>query len=297
MGTKEDIFQNARPKLFGLAYRLLGTRMDAEDLVQDAWLKWNGANTDTIQDPQAWLITVVTRLGIDRQRHLRARREDYVGPWLPEPILDEGPKSAEDIMELASDLSLAFLVALERLGPDERAAFLLQEVFDYAYADIANVLGKSVVASRQLVSRARARIRSDRPRFKVTPEQQRNVAEQFVSVLMREDQEGFARLMADQIRWIADGGGKANAATHVVRGKRATSRLAMGLARRWQGSCKATVEILNGQYGIILWREGNIQAAMELETDGAQVLAIYSVVNPDKLKWLGVPDVGFDRAT
>lgn len=284
MEDKNGLFQRARPKLFGLAYRMLGTRMDAEDMIQDAWVRWNSADLASIDDTDAWLTAVVTRLGIDRQRRLRARREVYEGPWLPEPLISIGAKGSEDIMELAGDLSLAFLVAMERLGPDERAAFILREVFDYSYEEISNLIGKSTMASRKLVSRARARVRNSRSKYSITPEQERVVATRFADALMGEDREGFVRLMADQVRWIADGGGNVTAASRVVRGIRATSRLAMGIVRRWGASLNATVELINGKPGVVLWLDGHVQAAIELETDGYQVVGIYSVVNPEKLK-------------
>lgn len=284
MADKNELYLRARPKLFGLAYRMVGTRADAEDLIHDAWERWNATDVASVEDPDAWLTAVVTRLGIDRQRRLRTRREDYPGPWLPEPLVtSESSKSSEDLLELAGDLSLALLVAMERLGPDERAAFILREVFDYAYDEIANVLGKSVIASRKLVSRARARVRSERPRYSVTSAQEKLIANRFADALMGEDQEGFVRLMADQVRWVADGGGNVNAASRVVQGIRATSRLAMGLVRLWEKRLKATVEVVNGKPGVVLWLDGQIQAAIELETDGVHVIGIYSVVNPDKL--------------
>lgn len=252
IGDKNELFQRARPKLFGFAYRMLGTRIDAEDLVQDTWVKWNAADLATIDDPDAWLIAVITRLGIDHQRRLRSRREEYAGPWLPEPLVGVRSKTTEDIMELAGDLSLAFLTAMERLGADERAAFILREVFDYPYEEISGLLGKSVIASRKLVSLARAKVRTSRSKYPVTPEQERVVAGKFADSLMQEDQEGFIRLMADQVRWIADGGGNANAASRTVVGIRSTSRLAMGIARRWRGRLKATMEEINGKPGLIL---------------------------------------------
>ncbi|MCC5809244.1 MAG: RNA polymerase sigma factor SigJ [Ectothiorhodospiraceae bacterium] len=283
MKAKTTIYQNARPKLFGLAYRLLGSRMDAEDVVQDAWFKWSEADADDIRDPEAWLVTVVTRLGIDRLRQLQARREDYFGPWLPEPLVGGQGRSAEQLSELASDLSMAFLLALERLGAEERAAFLLREVFDYSYAELGEVLDKGEAACRQMITRARARIREDRPRFQVSGEEHRQVVQRFVDALMREDSEAFVNLLAEEVSWVSDGGGKAVAATRVVRGIRAASRLAMGLARRWRGQWQATGETVNGQPGIMLQVGGRLQSVMMLETDGRRVLRIYSVVNPDKL--------------
>lgn len=289
MADKNEVFQRARPKLFGLAYRMAGTRMDAEDLIQDAWERWHATDVTSVEDPEAWLTTVVTRLGIDRQRRLRSRREDYPGPWLPEPlVMNTGVQSSEDMMELAGDLSMAFLVAMECLGPVERAAFILREVFDYAYDEIAEIIGKTPIASRKLVSRARARVRDERPQYSVTPEQESRVAKKFADALMGEDQDGFVRLMAEQVRWVADGGGNASAASRVVEGIRATSRLAMGIARQWGDRLKATVEIVNGKPGVVLWLDSQIQAAIELETNGEQVIGIYSVVNPDKLSGISM---------
>lgn len=284
MANKEALYHQVRPKLFGLAYRLLGSRMDAEDLVQDAWLKWREADESRIQNPEAWLVTVVTRLGIDRQRQARVRRETYAGPWLPEPLLEEGPLGAEALMSLAADLSMAFLVALERLGPEERAAFLLREVFDYRYGDIAAVLGKSEAACRQLISRARKRVREDRVRYPVRKDQQRQLATRFAEALVSEDREGFARLLAREVQWVSDGGGKAPAASQPIAGVRATTRLAMGLVRRWRGRLQIQVTTINGQSGMLIHVDQKIRSAWALDTDGRQVYGIYSVVNPDKLR-------------
>lgn len=287
MITTTDIYQTARPRLFGLAYRLLGSRVEAEDIVQEAWFKWQAVNVAELDNPEAWLVTVVTRLGIDRQRQLKARRETYEGPWLPEPLLEETDRNAETLMTLASDLSMAFLVTLETLSAEERAAFLLREIFDYSYEDIGTVLHKSTAASRQLVSRARRRLRDERPRYRVDAERQREVVTRFIEAMMSEDSEAFARLMAEDVCWVADGGGKALAASQAVQGARAATRLAMGLARRWRGQWEVKPTLINGQLGAVLQVAGRIHAAMVLETDGGQIQAIYSVVNPDKLHTRG----------
>ncbi len=286
MVDKEAVYQQVRPRLFGLAYRLLGSRLDAEDLVQDAWFKWREADEYGIRDPEAWLVTVVTRLGIDRQRQARVRRETYTGPWLPEPVVEDNPLEGEALMTLAADLSMAFLVALERLGPKERAAFLLREVFDYTYGDIAAVLGKSEAASRQLISRARKRVREDRVRYPVQKDRQQQLAAQVAEALMSEDREGFARLLAQEVQWVSDGGGKARAASRPIAGARAATRLAMGLARRWRGRLRVEVVVINGEPGILICVDQQILSAWALETDGQQVHRIYSVVNPDKLRSL-----------
>ncbi len=157
-------FERHRPRLFGIAYRMLGSRSDAEDVLQDAYLRWHRSASDELRSPEGWLVTTVTRLCIDRLRVVRTERERYVGPWLPEPLIGEAAQGADAPAELASSLSIAFLVVLERLSPDERAAFLLHEVFDTSHAEIAQILGKSETACRQLVSRARKRVREQRPR-------------------------------------------------------------------------------------------------------------------------------------
>lgn len=290
MIDKEALYQQVRPKLFGLAYRLLGSRLDAEDLVQDVWFKWWEADENEIRNPEAWLVTVVTRLGIDRQRQARVRRETYTGPWLPEPLVEDNPLEGEALMTLAADLSMAFLVALERLGPEERAAFLLREVFDYGYTDIAAVLGKSEGASRQLVSRARKRVREDRVRYPVQKDRQQQLAAQVADALTSEDREGFARLLAQEVQWVSDGGGKAQAASRPIEGARAATRLAMGLVRRWRGRLEVEVVGINGEPGILICVDQQIRSAWALETDGQQVHRIYSVVNPDKLRALNRVD-------
>lgn len=286
MADKETLYLQARPKLFGLAYRLLGSRVDAEDLVQDAWFKWRAVDEHSLRDPEAWLITVVTRLGIDRQRRAKARRETYVGPWLPEPILDDHDLDGEALMTLAADLSMAFLVALERLGPEERAAFLLREVFDYHYADIAAVLGRSEAASRQLISRARKRVRDERVRFPASRDRQEQLAAQVADALMNQDAEGFARLLAQEVQWVSDGGGKAPAASRTIAGTRAATRLAMGLVRRWRSRLQIKIASINGQAGLLIHVDRQLLSAWALETDGQRIHRIYSMVNPDKLRFL-----------
>lgn len=283
MQDKADFYQRLRPKLLGLAYRLLGSRVDAEDLLQDAWFKWSEADPATIRDAEAWLVTVVTRLGIDQLRQRHARREDYFGPWLPEPLLGLGDNEAERLLDRHGDLSMAFMVALERLAPEERAALLLREVFDCSHDDIAEVLGKSTVASRQIVSRARKRVRDEQPRFSVDHQAHRRLVERFAEALLGQDSDAFVSLLAEEVNWIADGGGRTTAASKVVRGIRAATRLANGIARRAAGQWSAHIESINGEPGVVVRCGTQIRAAMTLVSDGQRILRIYSVVNPDKL--------------
>lgn len=283
MNDKTDLYQALRPKLFGLAYRLLGSRVDAEDLLQDAWFKWSEADCSTIRDAEAWLVTVVTRLGIDQLRKRRARQEDYYGPWLPEPLLGFTDNRAEQVIDLRADLSMAFMVALERLAAEERAALLLREVFDCSYDEIAEALGKQAAASRQIVSRARKRLRETQPRFAVDPQAHRQLVDRFAEALLAPAGDAFVNLLADEVNWVADGGGQAAAASKVVHGVRAAHRLAMGIARRAAGQWRTSVEAINGEPGIVIRRGEHVQAAMTLVSDGQRIITIYSVVNPHKL--------------
>ena len=205
----ENTFEAHRSRLFGLSYRLLGSRSDAEDVVQDTWLRWQQADRTGIRDPEAWLVTAATRLGIDRLRAARTQREHYTGPWLPPPSeIDESP-SPEQSAEVAEQVSLAFLAVLERLGPEERAAFLLKEAFDYDYAQIAPLLGQSEANCRQMVHRARERVQAGRPRFDVPRENHRRLLERFMQAARRGDQPAITALLREDAQLVSDGGGKA----------------------------------------------------------------------------------------
>ncbi|MCQ4274252.1 RNA polymerase sigma factor SigJ [Stutzerimonas degradans] len=283
MRDKTDFFQTLRPKLFGLAYRLLGSRADAEDLLQDAWLKWSGADAATIRDAEAWLVTVVTRLGIDQLRQRRARREEYLGPWLPEPLLGLGDHEGERLADLGADISMAFMVLLERLGAEERAALLLREVLEHSYEQIAATLGKNAAACRQIISRARRRVREERPRFAVDGEAHRRLVERFAATLLEADSTAFAELLAEDVSWMADGGGLVSAASKTLHGVRASTRLARGIARRAAGQWQARVAWINGEPGVLVLHGEHLHAAMTLVSDGRQIRRIYAVLNPHKL--------------
>jgi len=189
-------FDAVKPRLFGLAYRMLGSRAEAEDVVQDAYIRWHQADEATVRNAEAWLVTTATRLAIDRLRTLKAEREAYVGPWLPEPLIGTPPAPPDRDAELASDLSIAFLVLLERLAPEERAAFLLHDVFDCGYPEIASLLGKSEAASRQIVHRARGRVRGEQQRFQPTEAARVRLLETFVAAVGARDEQTLLRLFA-----------------------------------------------------------------------------------------------------
>ena len=291
MKDRTALFTEHRPRLYGIAYRMLGSRDDAEDMVQEAYLRWHRADVERIQVPEAWLVTAVTRLSIDRLRAVRTEREAYVGPWLPEPLSGDGAAPPADAYsELASDLSVAFLVVLERLAPEERAAFLLHEVFDSAYADIAGILGKTEGTCRQIVHRARQRVHRDRPRFQVSDAARRRLLERFVEALRTEDQTGLLSLFGADATWTSDGGGKVKAARKVVRSAELVARFARGIWRRYLSDLTYRLTTINGETGLVAFDEHGPTWVLTIDTDGRNILAAYSVVNPDKLRNLATPD-------
>ena len=281
--TPEAIFEAQRSRLTRLAYRMLGSVAEAEDAVQDAWPRWAGANHATIDEPAAWLVRVVTRLCLDRLRAARARRETYVGPWLPEPLIEE---LAEDPLERAEDVSVAFLLALQRLSPLERAAFLLHDVFDADYAALAKTLGREEAACRQLLSRARAHLKEARPRFSVPQDEAARLAAAFMDAAARNDTTALAELLAEDCVLISDGGGKRKAALRPLVGRDDVLALIRGLAWRqgWPPSGAIRPARINGYPGVVLEDQEGVQT-IAFEPDGeGHVAAIYIVRNPDKLR-------------
>lgn len=278
------IFQRHRPRLYGLAYRMLGSRADVEDVLQDAYLRWHQANIEEVQRPEAWLVTIVTRLCIDRLRAARVEREAYVGPWLPEPLLTSDAMSPDYGVELASDLSIAFLVLLERLGPEERAAFLLHDVFDCEYAEIARILGKSEVACRQMVHRAGRRVRRDHPRFAASESARIALLNQFVDAVNAHDQDALLALFAEDATWTSDGGGKVVAARQVVRRAERLVRFVLGIARHFQDRATYDLAPINGETSLIIRLDGRLHSTLSIDTDGTRILAVYNVLNPQKLR-------------
>ena len=262
---------------------MLGTAADAEDMLQDAYLRWHSSDIESIRNPEAWLVTTVTRLCIDRLRVARIERNSYKGPWLPEPILGEPPAAPESHLELASDLSIALLVVLERLAPQERAAFLLHEVFDSEYSEIAAILGKSETACRQMVHRAVQRVRRERPRFRVSEAARERLLERFMTAVQAADHEALMAVFAEDATWTADGGGKARAISKVLRGSSRIATLVLGFARRFGPGFSMRKETLNGETGILMCIDGKPVTALSLYTDENHIFAAYNVVNPDKL--------------
>jgi RNA polymerase sigma-70 factor (ECF subfamily) len=275
-------FEAVRPRLFGLAYRMLGSRADAEDTVQEAFVRWHQAERDGIESPEAWLVTATSRLALDRLRRLKREREAYKGPWLPEPIVSDTARPDHDV-ELASDVSMAMLTLLETLAPDERAAFLLHDVFEVDYRRIATILDRTEPASRQIVHRARERVRGTRRRFQADPDATRVLVEKFKAATEAADASALAALFTPDATWTGDGGGKAAAAPKPIVGLEKVVRLIMGLRKKWLPERVLEIVTVNGEPGMLVRDGGRITAVLAFDVDGGKIAAVYGVVNPDKL--------------
>jgi len=291
-------FAPHRAFLVRLAYRMLGSVAEAEDVAQDAFVRWHGAERAGVVEPRAFLTRIATRLCLDRLKAARTQREHYVGTWLPEPWIEQaveaggtsGPAGdAAGALELAEDVSVALLVTLERLSPLERAAFLLHDVFDVGYGELADVLERSEAACRQLVTRGRAHVQDERPRFTATPDATARLTGAFHAALLAGDLAGLARLLADDAVLYSDGGGKRSAALNPIVGKDKILRLLAGLARQGKLSEATQVErvAINGGPGFVL-RLGDDVETLAFAASGDHIAALYDVRNPDKLRHLAV---------
>jgi RNA polymerase sigma-70 factor (TIGR02957 family) len=293
-----DPFEDLRPVAFGIAYRMLGSVSEAEDVVQEAFLRLHRALDEgqRIESPRAYLSTVVTRLAIDQLRSARARRETYVGEWLPEPLVTSPEEDPARHAEMADSLSLAFLVLLESLSPEQRAVFLLREVFDYPYDRIAEIVGKSEVGVRQLAARARRHVEEGRSRFEASREQRDELARRFLAAARDGDLEGLESLLAHDVVLHGDGGGKVPALARPVHGRARVARTLVAWAKaasRFGGVRFRPVEV-NGQPGAMTFDpEGRLINVLALDVADDQIQAVRSIVNPDKLGHLGpVADLG-----
>jgi RNA polymerase sigma-70 factor (ECF subfamily) len=278
-----------RGRLLGLAYRMLGSRSDAEDVVQDAFLRFAGAQD--VHNPEAFLVTIVTRLCLDRLKSAKVQREAYVGPWLPEPVFDADGLSAEAATELADDLSFALLLALDRLSPMERAAFLLHDVFDTPFSEIAAMLGRTEAACRQLASRARRAVRDNRPAPAVTPDSHARLLRAFSEAVASGDVRQLAELLRDDAVAITDGGGRKFAALNPVIGADKVARFFIGIAGKTaaQGQVmRVEPAAINGAAGALLYLDGELDLTLSMAIDGEKIAAIYVVRNPDKLRHLPI---------
>jgi len=285
------LFEAERRRLTGLAYRMLGSLAEAEDVLQDAWIRWRQVDTAEIANPGAFLTRVVTHRCLDLLKGARARREDYVGPWLPEPIVDETPAAAEGSSEIAEDISVALLLALERLSPLERAAFLLHDVFDLDYSEIARTLERSESACRQLAARARANVQQSRTRFPTTREKGEQLTAAFLTASRQGDTDALLRLLAADAQLLTDGGGVRRAALNPILGAERIARFYAGLARKVPGGITPTARMatINGLSGYVsIDGDGTLQTTT-LEFDGDRIVAIYVVRNPTKLRSVRPP--------
>jgi RNA polymerase sigma-70 factor (ECF subfamily) len=289
-------FEGHRGRLFGIAYRMLGSRADAEDVIQETYLRWHQSDKDQIHTPEAWLVSVATRLSIDRLRSSAVQREAYVGPWLPEPLVGSAFPSLDEQIDLKSNISIAFMVLLERLAPEERAAFLLHDVFDSDYSEIAGMLEKTEASCRQIVHRARERVRRAHRRFEVTEEDRARLVEKFSAAIEAQDENSLLSLFAEDARLTGDGGGKVPAATRIIHGSKNIARLFIGLMRKFSGRVKLIPTLINGEPGLISYRDGELFSALAFETDGGQILALYHVLNPEKLSAIRPAQISTSQA-
>lgn len=284
MDQRTATFQQHRPRLFGIAYRMLGSRADADDLLQEAWLRWNESDTDSLRSPEAWLVTVTTRLAIDRLRALRTEREQYTGFWLPEPLVEPADEhTPQSLLERADEVSIALLRVLEQLAPQERAAFVLRQVFDVDYAELAQMLRKSEAACRQLVHRAGERVRAQRPPQAVDRAEHRRLVEAFAAAATAGDFAGLRALLADEAELVGDGGGKVQAFGHVLRGGQRLAQLYYALFRRLGAGVQYRPVQVNGQPGLARFVQGRLESVQAFELREGRIGAVYVQRNPDKL--------------
>lgn len=286
----EKIFEGHRARAFGVAYRILGSASDAEDIVQEAWFRWQGSDITTIRNPEAWLVTTTARLAIDQLRAARRRRETYVGPWLPEPIVSaalETEPTPEERLSLADDVSMALLHVLERLAPEERAAFLLHDAFDYDYGELSALLGKSEAACRQTVSRARKRVQETHPRFDTSTREHLRLAKAFGTAIASADPQALIDCLSEDVVFYSDGGGKAIAALNPLYGPDRVMRFFMGILRKRPENLAVEPATVNGLPGFIMHDEGGVHSALSFGVSDGRISALYMIRNPDKLARIG----------
>jgi len=281
--VSDDPFVTHRSLLFTVAYEMLGSAADAEDVVQETWLRWADVDRSEVRDPRAYLVRIVTRQALNRMRTLARRREEYVGEWLPEPLVTT-PDVAEDV-ELAEGISIAMLTVLETLGPVERAVFVLREVFEMPYDEIAAAVGKSTAAVRQVAHRARDHVAARRPRMPVSRAEQEAAVEQFQAALTTGDLQGLLDVLAPDVVLVADGGGVVPAARRPIRGAKTVARLLTTFATA-APVARAATTLLNGAPALRIDRGGEFDTAVSLTIEGGRITRIYSIRNPNKLAGL-----------
>src|SRR5437879_3668299 len=273
--------------LFSIAYRMLGSVADAEDMLQETFIRWQEAADDDIRSPRAFLVTIISRLCINHLQSARVQREEYVGEWLPEPIVTDPGSDPLGIIRVDESLSMAFLVLLERLTPVERAVFLLREVFEYEYSEISAVLGQSEVNCRQILRRARQHVSAMRPRFKVSARKQNDLLDKFLQATLSGDMDGLLALLSEDVVLHSDGGGKAIAVPNLVRGASNVARGILGrLKKLVPKEVVPRIAQINGAPGVVTYLNGKPFSVLTLDAVEGRVRAIYIVTNPEKLAHL-----------
>ncbi|MET8289384.1 RNA polymerase sigma-70 factor [Streptomyces sp. NPDC048448] len=288
--TATEVFEEHRSVLMGVAYRMLGRVADAEDVVQEAWLRWSGADRSEVREPRGYLVRVTTRLAIDRLRQVQSRNEAYVGPWLPEPYVTDFGDTVADTAEravLADSVSLAVLVVLESLSPLERAVFVLREAFGFPYAEIAAVLDRGEPAVRQLAGRARKHVGERRPRYEVDPAERRDLTERFLAAAAEGDLAGLMSLLAPDVRLVGDSGGLSKAPLRVIETADKVGRFLLGAARKGAPDLSFRLLELNGGAALLALSGDKPDSVFQLDVVDGRIQCVYIVRNPEKLVSLG----------
>jgi RNA polymerase sigma-70 factor, ECF subfamily len=283
MSQADDIFEDHRPALARLAYRMLGSLADVDDVLQEAYLRWTRDDRERVQSPRAYLFSIVTRLCIDQRQAVEARKQTYIGPWLPEPVVESGASGPSDRIEAAESVSMAFLLVLESLSPVERAAYLLRRVFDYDYDEIARILGKSEPSCRQLVSRAEQRVFDRRPRFETDPAEAERLTDAFLQACATGELGGLVQLLAADAVLYSDGGGKVSAALAPIRGAHKIARFFLGILKKAPQGLEVRRVRVNGQPGLVTLIDGQIYLVLTLDVVDGRIANCFVVRNPDKL--------------
>ena len=279
-----EVFSEYRPLLFSIAYRMLGTVMEAEDILQEGYLRWQQVTPEEIDSPKSYLSAIVTRLCIDRLRSAQIRREEYIGPWLPEPLITTPLASPDETVELSESLSMAFLILLESLKPIERAVFLLHEVFDYEYQAIAKIVDKSEANCRQIASRARRHIAAKRPRFEVSSDDHTRIVEQFMDTLVSGDVDGLMVTLDQDVTWWSDGGGLPGIAKKPIHGAENVARFVLNLMRMAPEGMSTRLVEINGKPGYITYIDGKPFNTVAFDIVDGRIVTVWAVVNPEKLR-------------
>lgn len=284
-----EIFERNRPRLTGVAYGMLGSVMEAEDVVQEAYLRWQGVDLVDIDSPEAYLTTIATRLAMDRLKSAQARRETYVGPWLPEPLVSSFSRDPADVVAEAESLSMTLLMALEGLTPVERAVLLLREVFDLDYAEIADIVDKSPANCRQIARRAREKAATREKPPSGDVEVESRILSRYLEEVSRGNVEGVASVFAQDVVLWSDGGGKARAARHALYGARRVARHLVGVRPQTPEGTEIRIARVNGQPAILGVLDGRVIGSISFEIEEGQVITVHAVLNPEKLQHLTAP--------